>query len=646
MGSTRSIRRRLLGDQVLLILLFGAVLMLTTLFGASRTIETVSSEVISRALDQAETELRRFFEPVETVLRSVREWDRAGLLPAGQPEAFRDLTVPLVEGLPQVSGVLLADDLGGQIFLAKRDGEWRLPLGSTEPADVARFSEYDARTRPWFIGALSTPVAEALYWSEPYAFYGRQIQGMTASLGYPFAEGENRVAAVDVSVTDLWRYAREIEVSEGGSLWITTEDRRLLAWPDDPGLWGERDPAEGLLQIPADLGLELVDDATELLRDRTAEVLAAPKRFSSGGHRWWTAGRRFELSESRAVMIVVLVPQADLLGDRAQLRWWILGITLAALGAAVWRASFLAGRFSRPIEALAGESDRISQGDLEPGEPIDSRLVEVRRLADAHERMRDSLKTLLKLEGDLQVARMIQQNTFPRELPPLAGFDIVAWSQPADETGGDSYDVIGLAADGSLTDGEAESLVLMLADATGHGVGPALSVTQLRAMLRMAVRNGTGLAETAAQINEQLYTDLPQNRFITAWMGSLAKDGRLDSFSGGQAPLLVYRAASAETEVLNASAPPLGLLPPMPVRLAAPTTLGRGDVYLVLSDGFYEASDATGEEFEKERVIEILEDHHERPPREILAALRESLEEFTGGAPLDDDRTAVIIKRT
>jgi serine phosphatase RsbU (regulator of sigma subunit) len=651
MRPTRSIQRRLLGDQVVLILLLGGALMATTFYGAGQAIQTVSQEVIARSLDQAETELQRFFAPVTAALEAMRSWDQAGLLPDLDRESLRRLALPVVENLPQLSGVLLADDDGGQMFLARREGQWRELLGAGEggesagDADSARYADYDARTRPWFQGAVSVATPGDVHWTEPYAFFGRQLKGMTAALAYPLADGRTRVAALDVGLEDLWKYARGIAVSEAGSLWIATEERRLVAWPDDPALWGSRDPAEALLQIPAELDLQLVDDATELLRGRTAKALAAPTRFASGGQRWWAAGRRFELSSERALMMIVMVPQSDLLPDRAQLRWWILGVTLAVLAGAVGRAFVLSRRFSEPIQALARESDRISQGDLEPGDPIESELVEVQRLADAHERMRGGLETLVKLEGDLQVARMIQQKTFPVELPGLTGFDIVGWSQPADETGGDSYDVIGLDAGGSLTDGDAERLVLMLADATGHGVGPALSVTQLRAMLRMAVRIGGDLADTAAQINEQLYSDLPQNRFITAWMGSLEKDGSLTSFSGGQAPLLVYRAATDEVEVLGADAPPLGLLPPMPVRIKPPLTLLPGDVYVALSDGFYEASDATGEEFEKERVIAVLKERHHLGAEEILAGLREAVEVFTGGAPLDDDRTAVILRR-
>ncbi len=184
-------------------------------------------------------------------------------------------------------------------------------------------------------------------------------------------------------------------------------------------------------------------------------------------------GRPFDLSDERRLTIAVAVPHADLLADRSSLRRWILILTLAALAAAMARAAVVARRFSQPIEALVEHSDRISRGDLEPPRPIPTPLAEVHRLTGAHERMRRGLKTLMKLEGDLQLARQIQQKTFPGDLPRLAGFDLVAWSRPADETGGDSYDVIGLDANGLITEGDAERAVLLLADATGHGIGPS-----------------------------------------------------------------------------------------------------------------------------------------------------------------------------
>ena len=64
-------------------------------------------------------------------------------------------------------------------------------------------------------------------------------------------------------------------------------------------------------------------------------------------------------------------------------------------------------------------------------------------------------------------------------------------------------------------------LFLLLGDATGHGFGPALSATQLQAMLRVAFRLGANLDEAFCQVNNQMAEDLPDDRFITAFMGFL-----------------------------------------------------------------------------------------------------------------------------
>ncbi len=78
MAKPRSIRQRLLTDQILLILLLGGGIMATTFFGARRAVETLSRTVVTRAADQAEGELRRFFDPVAGALGALRAWAEAG----------------------------------------------------------------------------------------------------------------------------------------------------------------------------------------------------------------------------------------------------------------------------------------------------------------------------------------------------------------------------------------------------------------------------------------------------------------------------------------------------------------------------------------------------------------------------------------
>ena len=192
-----------------------------------------------------------------------------------------------------------------------------------------------------------------------------------------------------------------------------------------------------------------------------------------------------------------------------------------------------------------------------------------------------------------------------------------------------------------------DHLMLLLADATGHGVGPALSAAQVRAMLRMAIRTGAGLPTIAAQINEQLCDDLFGGRFITAWLARLdIEKCALVSFSAGQAPLLHYRAETAEMRVLDADTRPLGVLRDLEVAVADPIELAPGDVFTVLSDGILEAPDGQGERFGVERAIQVIATQPRSSASDLLQALRRALDEFTRERPPDDDVTAIVLKRT
>jgi serine phosphatase RsbU (regulator of sigma subunit) len=74
--------------------------------------------------------------------------------------------------------------------------------------------------------------------------------------------------------------------------------------------------------------------------------------------------------------------------------------------------------------------------------------------------------------------------------------------------------------------------------------------------------------------------------------------------------------------------------------------MGVGDVFAVLSDGFYEAMNSRGDRLGTHAIMEALRDAAQGTAAEILDALRASVDRFAAGQPADDDRTAIILKRT
>ena len=258
----------------------------------------------------------------------------------------------------------------------------------------------------------------------------------------------------------------------------------------------------------------------------------------------------------------------------------------------------------------------------------------------------DDQRQKQKLEADLQIARKIQQSALPEHLPQFEGYDIAAHFNSADETGGDAFDVLDLNAHRLEDSGEAISdAFIFMGDATGHGVGPALSVVQVLAMARMGCRLDTPVDQIAFHINERLCTDLPVGRFVTAFLGQLdVQTHELTWVSAGQAPLVFVPVKGAE-QVCNSNGMPFGIddnFTPDPVE---PFRFEPGDVFVLLSDGYYEASNASGRMFGHARAIESVRKNQGRPAGEIIEAIQADLLAFTGGRPPDDDQTAVVVKR-
>ena len=681
-----SIRRSLLVNLVGVIIGLSAMIIVVSAVGSRRAVSRLSGSVITRTTAEVQQRLRNFFDPVVGGLQIVRSWGRAGLLELDRPERLAAQLSPFIREYHQVSSILVADGRGREYMLSWTDGGWlsrqlnpdewgprarvsRWTDDQPEPVVSWRELQYDPRARPWYKGAVrrrrelgDVQVPEQdllLHWTEPYTFFSSREPGITASLTFELDDGVTRddhdgtdhVVAFDVLLSEISDFTYDLHPSPHGVAFVMTDLGRMIGLPHDRRFAEPRARRRAILLQASELGVPVVRDGTVAYWQQRVEDRGA-FRFTSGGESWWAGARPFELGPDRDLLMAVAMPTSDLLGELTRLRWTMIVVTLAVLGAAIWRAVVLARRYSRPIEALVHESQRISRGDLEPGPPLVSSVREVRRLAEAHERMRMGLRNLMKLERDLQLARQIQESTFPDRLPTLRGFQIDAWSEPAEETGGDTFDIVGYlnAAAGapiSLTTGQADGAVLLMADATGHGIGPAISVTQVRAMLRMAVRLREEIPAIVHHLNEQLREDLPEGRFVTAWLGQIDADARtLTSFSAGQAPILRYEAAHDRCVVDPADTLPLGVVKDLDIDIAVPKTMESGDIVAVISDGIFEATDAFGTQFGTDRVTEVILKHHERSPTEIIASLRAAVQTFTGGAPAADDRTGIVIKAT
>jgi serine phosphatase RsbU (regulator of sigma subunit) len=242
-----------------------------------------------------------------------------------------------------------------------------------------------------------------------------------------------------------------------------------------------------------------------------------------------------------------------------------------------------------------------------------------------------------KMERDVAIARSIQQGLLPKAPPKIEGFDIAGWNQPADETGGDYFDWQQLA-DGRVA--------ITVADVTGHGIGPALGMAACRAYARAGFARETDLRCLLGRLNQLLYDDLPSEKFVTLAAGLLSPaEATLQLISAGHGPLLFYSSVKDLFESYDAQGPPLGLLPNFSYQGPQILKFAKGDILVLVTDGFIEWANAEGEDFGQNRIVEVIRSYRDLPSATIISALQSAVVKFAGPMQQLDDLTALVVKR-
>lgn len=241
-------------------------------------------------------------------------------------------------------------------------------------------------------------------------------------------------------------------------------------------------------------------------------------------------------------------------------------------------------------------------------------------------------------EKELAVAASIQQGLFPATLPALAGFDVAAMNRPAQQVGGDYYDVL------TLTDGGSDACLFCVADVSGKGLAASLLMSTIQATLRALLGREPSLAELASRANELLFATTPGSKYATAALVlAYPRTGECRYVSGGHTESLLLRANGTQ-EWLGATGVPLGLFPGMHWEEVS-LVLNPGDVLVLYSDGVSEAQTESYDEFGAERLAAIVERERQRPATVITEAIVAAIDEFVEGAPQFDDITLMVIKR-
>jgi sigma-B regulation protein RsbU (phosphoserine phosphatase) len=239
-----------------------------------------------------------------------------------------------------------------------------------------------------------------------------------------------------------------------------------------------------------------------------------------------------------------------------------------------------------------------------------------------------------KMEKDLEIARSIQKNLFPKSLPVLKNFEIAAVNISSKQVGGDYYDVMKL---------DDNNFLFAIADVSGKGVPASLLMANLQAFLKIIAKHGMELSDATGIINDLVSDNTMGENFITFFWGILNDEARkLTYVNAGHNPPLLIRDGNITKFTKGGII--LGILNTLKPYIMETVELQSGDTIILFTDGVTEAMNRKMEEFTDERLEKLVTEICKMEADEILTAIRNDVLKHTEGAVQSDDITLMIIK--
>jgi sigma-B regulation protein RsbU (phosphoserine phosphatase) len=247
-----------------------------------------------------------------------------------------------------------------------------------------------------------------------------------------------------------------------------------------------------------------------------------------------------------------------------------------------------------------------------------------------------------RLQTELEIAREVQRQLYPKTVPELRRLELTALCHPARLVSGDYYDYQG------VRDGCA---VIAIGDVAGKGISAALLMASLHSSLRTQVQaciEGADRAEMSTsrlitQLNRLLYADTSPEKYATMLLSIYDDEtGVLTYTNAGHLPPVLVR--DGRSTALDVNGMVVGAFP-FAQYDESRLHLEPGDVLLCYTDGITEPENAYGEMFGEERLIDLVVRNSHLATAEIIDTVIGAVNEWTGSPELQDDMTVLVARR-
>lgn len=331
----------------------------------------------------------------------------------------------------------------------------------------------------------------------------------------------------------------------------------------------------------------------------------------------------------------------------------VVGIIGLAIGVSLTRT------ITGAVHSLYEGTQRVMRGDFSHLIKVSGR-DQLAELSSSFNTMTQNLERLLavakekeRLQAEIEIAREVQEQLYPKTAPVMKTLHIVGMCQPARMVSGDYYDY-------QLLPGN--KLAIAIGDVAGKGISAALLMATIQAALRTELRgslervaelaapsdthvNGFRLstAQMVSDLNQQLYATTSPEKYATFCLALYDEEsGAVTYTNAGHLPPILIRHGEATSLDVNGTV--VGAFPRSKYD-ESQVQLQSGDLLICYTDGITEPENEYGEEFGQERLIELVSKHADRDDAKIVQTVMDAVRQWTHAPELSDDMTIVLARK-
>lgn len=342
---------------------------------------------------------------------------------------------------------------------------------------------------------------------------------------------------------------------------------------------------------------------------------------------------------------------SELAGSRRSYMSLVAAITLGLTFLLIFIAAVFAHvQMVMPLQQVVHEAQRFAESTQPAEVPLSAKLssiTEVKDLAvainemeaDTIEYMNKALAAAAEKERigtELSIATVIQGSSLPTDFEAISArpeFDLYASMTPAKEVGGDFYDYFMI---------DDDHLALVIADVSGKGVPAALFMMVTKILVYELAFANESPAKVLEALNKRICDHNKAEMFVTVWLGILElSTGKLVSANAGHDNPAIMREGKYDLVAAKHGM----VIGAMDMARYTDNTvqLTKGDKIFLYTDGIPEATDAEGNLFRLERMLDSLNTHCDLSPKDLLAAVWQDVNDFVKEAPQFDDATMLAV---